>query len=267
MEQRRLIIGISLAVLLTGCPLLDKADDGGGGSGGPPGGSSGVFPEEVVEGDGLQPAPDGVLVEALYAAAAACGWQNAKTVPGGWQPVMVTTEGCTQYVPTYWSILGQAGNAGFSPFQGREVYNFTLVNPLPKGYQWGADGAIDFMMESIAVEFGEAVPSILWRRVTDVDALEVANAAFAFFMDGEPLIGSIRIHFGGCDSSGACFALVMGYWLPIKDLETGICEVTQIDASLQCPGLGDCVAPICSSWCVHAGAKNGSFDGAACVCP
>jgi hypothetical protein len=266
MEAQRLIIGIGLAILLSGCPLLDKEDEGGGGPSGPPGGGLPVFPEEVVEGDGLEPAPDGVLVEALYNAAASCGWQNANTVPGGWQPILVSNDGCTEWIPTDWTIMGQADNAGFSPDASRRFYAYTLVNPLPTGYEWTADQVIDFMIDSIAVEFQEDRPSILWRRVTAVDGLELADAAYAFFLKGEPMIGSVRVHFGGCDG-GACHALIMGYWLPIDGLEVGICALTQIDQSLQCPGLGVCVEPICASWCIHAGANTGGCDGGSCVCP
>ncbi|MFH1530527.1 MAG: hypothetical protein ABIK09_07320 [Pseudomonadota bacterium] len=268
MNTHTLITGIGLALLLAGCPLLDK-DDAGGGESGPPGGGSGVFPEDVAAGDGLDPGPSGVLVETLYGAAAACGWQSVKSVPGGWQPILVSLDGCTQWIPSNWTILGQAGNAGFSPTAGRRTYAFTLVNPLPSGYAWDADAAIDFVAESIGVEFGEDPPSILWRKVTDVADLQVADAAFAFFLEDEPVAGSLRIHFGGCapGSSGACFALVMGYWLPVDDLVgDAICDLTQIDASLQCPGLGECVEPLCSSWCIHGGAKGGGCSGAVCDC-
>ncbi len=263
MKTQRLIVGIGLALMLSSCPLYKEDSTG---SGTPPGGGSGVFPEDIAEGDGLSSTPEG-LAEALYDAAAACGWQSVKTVPGGWQPVMVSTDGCTQWIPLEWAILGQADAAGFSPDTSRRVYTFTLVNPLPSGYDWDADAVIDYLTDSIAVEFGAEPPSVLWRQVTDVADLEVADAAFAFFMDGEPLVGSIRIHFGGCaPSGGACFALVMGYWLPVADLEEHICELAQIDGSLQCPGLGACIDPVCSSWCIHDGESGGACDGDTCSC-
>ena len=264
MRTSNVILLVLAALLVTACPLLDEKSSGGGG-GIPPG--TGIFPDEIVEDDGLDPAPHGVLVERLYDAAGLCGWQTEGTIPGGWQPVAVSSDGCTQWIPTSWLILGQVDNAGFSPDPTRKTYAFTLVNPLPGGYAWSAEDAIEFVTESIAAEFGEEAPSVLWSRVSEVGALEVADAAFAFFLGEEPLVGSMRIHFGGCDAgANACFALVMGYWLPIEDLEVGICELTQIDASLQCPGLGTCVEPLCHSWCVHGGGDGGTCQGSTCAC-
>ena len=254
---------IGLAMVLSGCPF-EKEDATV--PAGPPGGGANVFPEDIAEGDGLSLPPEGIA-ETLYDAAADCGWQTVKTVPGGWQPVMVSTDGCTQWIPLGWAILGKADNAGFSPDVTREIYTFTLVNPLPPGYEWDADAIIDYMTDSIAVEFGTEQPEILWRQITDVGELEVADAAFSFIKGDVPSIGSIRVHFGGCaPGGGACFALVMGYWLPEEDLDERICQVTQIDASLQCPGLGACVDPICSSWCVHGGDSGGTCQGDTCSC-
>ena len=261
LKCRLILAGVCL--LAAGCPLLDKAENPP--PGGRPGGRS-PFPQDVVEADGLDSAP-GVLASKLLDAATACGWQSGATVPGGWHPVMVSSDGCTQWIPPNWAIHGRADSAGFSPDAGRRTYAFTLVNPLPSGYPWDADEVIDFIADSIAVEFDEEPPSVLWRTVTDVADLEVADAVFAFFLEGEVLVGSLRVHFGGCEPDpGACFALVMGYWLPVADLEEDICDVVRIDASLGCPGLGACVAPICSSWCVRGGADGGLCEADTCGC-
>ena len=255
---------VLIPLALAGCPLVEDADDATPAA--PPPGSSELFPEEVVEGDVLDQGPSGLAAE-IFDAAAACGWTSVMTVPPGWQPVAVSNEGCTQWIPLQWSILGHAENLGFSPELNRGTYAFTLFNPLSTGYAWGPDGTIDFMMDSIAVEFGTEPPEVLWRNVSDVVDLEVVDAAFTFSKDGEPTVGALRVHFGGCDTvSGVCSALIMGYWLPLSEMEESICDLVQVDSSLQCPGLGTCVAPVCHSWCVRAGSESGAcqFDG--CIC-
>ena len=255
---------VLLPLALVGCPLVDDADETTPAA--PPAGSSGLFPEEVVDGDVADVIPEGLAVE-LFEAAAACGWKSVNTVPPGWQPVAVSNEGCTQWIPLQWSILGQTDNLGFSPDLNRGTYAFTLFDPLSPGYTWGPDGAIDFMMDSIAVEFDTEPPEVLWRNVSDVADLEIADAAFTFELNGEPTVGALRVHFGGCDTvSGVCSALVMGYWLPRSDLDASICDLVQVDSSLQCPGLGTCVAPICHSWCVRGGSETGACQYDSCVC-
>ena len=254
---------VLLPLALVGCPLVDDADETTPAA--PPGGSSELFPEEVVDGDVADVVPAGLAAE-IFEAAVDCGWTSVKTVPPGWQPVAVSNEGCTQWIPLQWSILGQAENHGFSPDLNRRTYAFTLFNPLPANYTWGPDESIDYMMGSIAVEFGIEPPEVLWRNVADVNGLEVADAAFAFELNEEPTVGALRVHFGGCDVSGVCSALIMGYWLPHSELDASICDLVQVDSSLQCPGLGTCVTPLCHSWCVRGGSETGACQYDDCVC-
>ncbi|MBM4371950.1 MAG: hypothetical protein FJ098_09865, partial [Deltaproteobacteria bacterium] len=245
-------------LLLAGCPLFDKPSSGGGGGGG-------ILPEEVVEGDGLSIDDPQGLAATFLEAAAACGWQSGNTVPGGWQPVTVSTDGCTQWIPSSWLILGQAGAAAFAPDTSLRTYAFTLSDPLAGVTVEDAGAALDHVVAAIGGQMADGEPSLLWRHLSTSGALEMADGVFAFFRDEEPLVGAIRIHFGGC-AGGACHALAMGYWLPVADLDTSLCEVRLVDASFRCPGQGDCVPPLCNTWCIQGGGEDGSCAGGGCGC-
>jgi hypothetical protein len=182
--------------------------------------------------------PANELAKQLYEAVAACGYLSTLTVPGGWQPIMITSSGCSQWIPADWLILGQADQMVVAADQSQQVASFALTGML-NGTDWTIDAINDYALENIGTAFKTQTPGVLYYKSYDILGTAASDCIYVFDNLSTPEIGYLRVIFSGCNYVlGTCSAVLMGFWIPKAEMSKWACTVAQIDASVKCPGGG-----------------------------
>ena len=209
---------------------------------------------------------DDPLAEAMYAQAAACGTMSRSTVPVGWQQIMITGDGCTQWAPAHWVILGQYNDIILASDQSQKVAVFTHIGHL-EGLDWTLPTLNNHAMALIEESFGSK-PEVLHWATENILGIPTAVAVFTFDFSGLEMAGYIRIVFSGCiEPTNQCSAVFQGFWFPKDQMEAFLCTVAQVDASTKCPSGGvGCNDADCSSQCQATGHTGGQCIGDNCAC-
>lgn len=171
----------------------------------------------------------------FVAAVAHCGPLSEKTVPGGWQPILATTGGCTAWMPSYWLILGAIDQYVFASDPAQTAAGFILAGDL-EGMGWTLTGVADYILDELAKQFGSAEHTSLYFNEVDNTGIPSAEVLYSFTSGDRLVVGYAHVILFGCSGySNSCNVSVTGFWIPADDMEKYACTAAQTAASLVCP--------------------------------
>jgi hypothetical protein len=216
------------------------------------------------------PSSGNATVDRLAVAAALCGPQTFRTVPVGWQMVMVGEGGCTMEAPPLWTPIG-AGTpttfvvedkntrvTGSSVMAGVDLTNTVTCTP---------HGVVTWMFakNTDCVGFKE----LDWKEKTVNVAgllLPTGDLVYSCTQGGVPIVGYMMVQIEG--TSPWCNMLVEAFWMPETQIEKSTCTLTQTLNSIQCPkGGSGCDDSTCRADCVSAGNASGACTSDdSCMC-
>jgi hypothetical protein len=173
------------------------------------------------------------MAAAILDGIAGCGEQTVQTIPGGWQPVFVTTTACTMWAPSHWMILGQPNHMAFASDPTDSVYFFILQGVIGGGTQ--PQQAVDLALKSLAAQYGAPIPQVIYRESELGTGIAMSSAMFRLQHPSGQVVGRIRALVPACTGGGSCDASFMGFWMPEDQTDTYLCTMTQIEHSAQCP--------------------------------
>ncbi len=231
-----LVASVALSILTPGCEPPQEDQLAGNGAADVVTGSelpgTGFMYEEVVADDSW-PSPMLALLEAT----AACPQDDVEGAPvPGWQPVLVSTGGCTQWIPPDWLILGEADQMFFASTQSQNAAAFSINLKLAYGV-YTLQELADMTLAELGVRYGTDKPEVLVYMEYLDDSIPAADLIYSFDNLGTPLVGYLRVLYPGCsEQSQQCFAWLAGYWMPEANISTYACAMVQVDSSLNCPG-------------------------------
>jgi hypothetical protein len=208
-------------------------------------------------------------VDRLAVAALSCGPQSIRTVPVGWQMVVVGEQGCTMEAPPTWTPIGagtpttfvvedQTRVTGSSVMAGVDLTNTVTCNP---------HGVVTWMFakNTDCVGFKE----LDWKEKTvNVAGLLIpeGDLVYSCTQGGVPIVGWMAVQIHG--TSPWCNMLAEAFWMPETQIEARTCTLTQTLNSLSCPQGGTgCDDSACRRDCIAEGNASGACTSDdSCTC-
>lgn len=188
--------------------------------------------EEDISNDSSLGSP---VADELVAAVAGCKKMSPNTVPGGWQPVIATTGGCTVWIPAHWILFGIVDEYLFASDQAQTAAAFVLAGNLD-GLGWTLAGIADYILDELAVQAGAGEHVNLYFEQFVDQGLPTAEVLYTFVAGEKETAGYARIVLYGCTArTNTCNVSLVGFWMPADDIPAYACTGAQIAASLQCP--------------------------------
>ncbi len=210
-------------------------------------------------------------VDRLIDAAAACGEQSPRTTPAGWQLVLTGSSGCTLHAPPDFTPVGAGTQTTAVQLGDAAALGVMVLAGVPEAGRVAActpDGLADFALDVVRARCPAAEP-LYFEAYTEVVAgvpLPVGDLFWTCAADGHTTIGYFNVSVHG--TTPLCELLIIGAWMPEAEVESTVCTLTQIMASLQCPTPGGevCIDAECAADCRARGFAGGACHEDACVC-
>jgi hypothetical protein len=215
------------------------------------------------------PSSGNATVDRLAVAAALCGPQSVRTVPVGWQTVIVGESGCSMDAPPTWIPIGagtpttfvvenQTRVTGSSVMAGVDLTSTVTCNP---------HGVVTWMFakNTDCVGFKE----LDWKeKMVNVAGLLIpeGDLVYSCTQGGVPIVGYMMVQIEG--TSPWCNMLVEAFWMPETQIESRTCTLTQALNSLRCPQGGTgCDDSACRTECIAGGNASGACTSDdSCMC-
>lgn len=258
--------------LMTSCDLSKQEDPGTGTTdtvNGPPQ----DLQDDVDEQPGLGREPPEIpnsndpLVQQMYLQALSCGYLSKSTVPATWDNAMVTSSGCSVWKPANWPTGGKVDQ--FQIFDSTMALAgwFVTTGQAP-GTTWTLQSAADSAYQSIAATYGNT-PKQHYIKEYELFGVKAADLVFSFNNRDQPSAAFMRVFLTEPNYIlGTTSLTFMGFFMAQSQMSIHMCNLMQIDASLQCPAGGGhgCWDSDCNSACQSDGYSGGSCVGDECQC-
>lgn len=222
----------------------------------------------IDEGGAAIPNTNDPLVQQMYLAAAACGTLSKSTVPAGWDINQITSSGCAAWRPANWIVSGQPDQIQFLDSASGYAGWFVTAGQMA-GTTWTLASATDAALQSIGQNMGSTATKHYYKEA-ELFGVFVADVVFSLNVNGQPAAAFMRIYLTEPNYIlGSTSGTFIGFYMPQAQIQTYMCQLLQIDASVSCPSGGgstSCTDSDCNSSCQNEGYNGGECSGDDCSC-
>ncbi len=204
----------------------------------------------------------------MYLKALNCGYLSKSTVPAGWDLVQVTSSGCSVWKPANWPTAGQLDQ--FQIFESTQALaGWFVTTGLAPGTTWTLQSATDSAYQSLAGTYGNQ-PVQHYIKEYELFGVKGADVVFSFENRGNPSAAFMRVFVTEPNYIlGSTSLTFMGFFMAQSQMAMYMCNLLQVDASVQCPaggGGGGCSDSDCDASCKSDGYSLGQCSGDECQC-
>ena len=213
---------------------------------------------------------DDEAIEAhMVASEASCPPVNSLEFPESFEMIMFGEQGCLIGIPQGWTSTQTEGHVEISqPPEGSTSY-WAQATYLEGAY-WSVDSSAGQVYNEMKQRFPD-LQMIDSETKDDLFGLGIKIKVFIvkFTIESIETAGEIRVVHTGCSETlNKCPHTAVVTWAPIEKMESDLCILAQIDASLQCPSTGgaECAQWECNDRCEKTGAAFGYCSASQCIC-
>jgi len=145
---------------------------------------------------------------------------------------------------------------------------YVTAGQMP-GTTWTLESATNAAVESIGQNMGSTA-TVHYYKQAELFGVKVADVVFSFTASSQPIAAFMRVYLTEPNYIlGTTSGTFIGFYMPQSQIQTYICQLMQIDASVTCPsggGSSSCTDSDCNSSCQTDGYSGGQCSGDDCAC-